>query len=80
MYLLHQCDGEGEVRTPYLRADTPFIMAVNGSINGEPFSVEGKGTGNSLTGTLRGKWVCTTGALPLAWAALTPTLGYNGSK
>jgi len=74
------CESDSEGRSPYLRCDTPFIMAVNGSVNGEPFSIEGRGTGNSLTGTLRGKWICTSGKLPIAWAAMTPTIGYNGSK
>jgi len=69
-----------ESRGPYLRSSTPFIMAVNGTINGEAFTVEGRGTGNSLTGSVRGKWVCTSGRLPIAWAALAPTLGYNGAK
>merc|ERR1712168_1694215 len=53
------------------------MMKLTGSINGTPFTVEGKGTGNSQDGHHKGKWVCTSGELPMSWAALSTTLGYG---
>ena len=59
------------------RKDVPFMMKLKGSINGTPFTVECKGTGNSQDGHHKGKWVCTSGELPMSWAALSTTLGYG---
>lgn len=67
-------------RLPNFRGETPFIMVVNGTVDGEPFNIEGRGSGSSLTGNIRGKWVCKSGRLPISWSALTPTIGNNGAK
>merc|ERR1712002_1299652 len=45
--------------------------------NGQRFQVEGRGSGDSEKGHHDGKYVCTTGKLPLAWPALASTLGYG---
>lgn len=58
---------------------TPFVIQVKGSINGTKFTIEGKGTGDARNGQTDGKFVCTTGKLPMSWAALAGTLG-NGYK
>ena len=63
--------------TACFRKDVPFHMVLQGSINGTKFSVEGKGMGDSRKGTLNGKWVCTSGQLPMSWAAIAGTLGYG---
>ena len=52
-------------------------MQLEGTINGKSFKVEGKGTGNGQKGYHKGKWVCTTGKLPMSWAAIAGTLGYG---
>ena len=59
------------------RKNVPFMMHVEGTINGSPFTVEGKGASNSQGGHHKGKWVCTSGTLPMSWAALSTTLGYG---
>lgn len=63
--------------TAYFRKELPFQMFIQGSINGQSFTVEGSGKGNSSKGHHKGKWVCTSGKLPMSWAALTTTLGYG---
>jgi len=67
----------GQQGTAYFIKELPFQMTIDGSINGQTFTVEGKGTGNSQEGTMNGKWVCTSGQLPLSWAAIAATLGYG---
>lgn len=59
------------------KGEMPFLMIVKGSVNGKPFSIEGKGFGNATTGNIRGKWACPSGKLPISWAALAGTLGYG---
>ena len=54
-----------------------FKCLVNGVVNGKPFTVEGEGTGNSNEGFHKGKYVCTSGKLPMSWAALGTTFGYG---
>lgn len=61
----------------HFRNDVPFRMVIQGAINGKAFSVEGKGAGNSAMGTMKGKWECVSGKLPLAWPALAGTLGFK---
>jgi len=61
--------------TACFRKEIPFHTMIQGSINGQAFTVEGKGLGNSATGKLKGKWVCTSGKLPMSWAAVASTLG-----
>jgi len=56
--------------------ELPFEMFITGTLNGEPFTVEGKGLGNSNKGYINGKWTCTSGKC-LAWPAMGPTLGYG---
>jgi len=55
----------------------PFNYSIDGSINGKKFSVEGKGVGDSNSGTLKGKYRCTSGQCPMSWQALAPILGYG---
>lgn len=64
----------------YFRSDVPFRMVIQGTINGKPFSVEGKGIGNATSGTMKGKWECVSGTLPMSWSALAGTLGSYGFK
>jgi len=59
------------------RRNVPFMMHLEGTINGSSFTVEGKGAGKSQDGHHKGKWVCTSGTLPMSWAALSTTLGYG---
>nr|BCN13400.1 fluorescent protein [Cytaeis uchidae] len=58
-------------------ASTPFKFQLKGTINGRSFSVEGEGEGNSLEGVHKGKYVCTSGKLPMSWAALGTSFGYG---
>jgi len=57
------------------RRSVQFHTIIDGSINGMKFTVEGKGVGNSSTGSMKGKWVCKSGVLPMSWASLAPTIG-----
>jgi len=58
--------------------DVPFTMKINGSVDGKQnFYIEGEGTGNAKTGYQSGRWVCKTGEVPVAWEALSATLGYG---
>lgn len=59
------------------RKQLPFHTMLQGSINGTAFTIEGKGYGDSNTGHIKGKWVCTNGKLPMSWAALASTLQYG---
>lgn len=59
------------------RTEVPFIMNVTGSVNGEHFTVEGKGSGKSNAGYCKGKWICTSGRLPISWAAMSCALSYS---
>ena len=52
--------------TALFRGDVPFVQQIEGTMNGEFFSVEGKGSGNANVGRQQGKWVCTSGKLPMA--------------
>ena len=61
----------------FFSKDIPFSMRVEGEMNGMAFIVEGNGFGNSTAGHLKGKWVCKSGKLPMAWAALATTFGYS---
>jgi len=63
--------------TACFRKEVPFHTMIQGSIGGQAFTVEGKGIGNSDTGRSKGKWVCTSGQLPMSWAAIAGTLGYG---
>jgi len=63
--------------TELFQGNVPYTYTIDGSINGEKFSIEGKGYGNSNTGTLRGKYRCTSGQVPMSWKALAPLLGYG---
>lgn len=67
------------IGTACFRKEVPFHTMIQGSINAQAFTVEGKGLGNSKTGLSKGKWVCTSGKLPMSWAALSASLG-NGFK
>merc|ERR1712168_282269 len=63
--------------TACFRRELPFHTMIQGSINGQPFIVEGKGLGDSSVGKVRGKWTCNSGKMPMSWAALASTLGYG---
>ena len=55
----------------------PYTYELDGVINGKQFIIKGKGVGDSTTGTLKGKYQCTTGIVPMSWKALSPLLGYG---
>ena len=60
------------------RKEVVFVMQIQGSVNGHSFSIEGRGSGDSHTGNVKGRWQCTTGKLPISWAAIASTLaGYR---
>jgi len=59
------------------RKDVKYCMYVDGKVNGVEFKVEGEGTGYNGDGYQKGKFICTTGQLPISWAALASTLGYG---
>jgi hypothetical protein len=50
---------------------------VEGTINGEKFTIKGEGFVHGGEGTLEGNFVCETGTLPLDWNAIATTLGYG---
>jgi hypothetical protein len=66
--------------TTLFQREVQFHTTLQGNINGKAFTVEGKGLGYSGTGKVKGKWVCTSGKLPMSWAALGSTLGVNGFR
>jgi len=55
----------------------PYVYSIDGTINGQKFSIEGKGVGDSTPGTLKGRYRCTSGKCPMSWKALAPLLGYG---
>ena len=55
----------------------PFTYKIEGLIDDQKFIVEGKGAGDSSKGTLKGKYWCSSGNLPMSWKALAPLLGYG---
>jgi len=60
------------------RDEVPYSMILEGTVNGgSKFRVEGKGVGHAEKGYQKGKWVCTSGEMPIPWSVLTPTLGYG---
>ena len=63
--------------TELFKQRVPFTYKIDGSINGKKFSIEGKGSGDSAHGTLKGRWTCTSGKCPMSWQALAPILGYG---
>jgi len=61
----------------FKREPVAFEMKVDGVVNGEHFTIHGKGEGDARIGKLKGKWVCATGDLPMAWGVLAPTFAYG---
>jgi len=57
--------------------ELPLEMRLKGKVNGREFTIEAKGTGYSKEGSVKGKFVCTSGKCPVAWQALSPTFGYG---
>ena len=57
--------------------EIPFVVEVEGKLNGAEFSVRGKGVGDARNGTLKGTYVCTTGDMPVSWNAITQSLQYG---
>nr|QEQ56196.1 non-fluorescent chromoprotein FP2 [Aequorea australis] len=55
----------------------PFVVELEGDVNGEVFSVRGNGWGDGSTGKLEIKFVCTTGEVPLAWESLICSMAYG---
>lgn len=60
-----------------LKGKTPYLMELDGNVNGIKFTVHGKGTGDASTGILEAKFVCTTGDLPVPWASILSTMTYG---
>merc|ERR1712002_1173996 len=63
--------------TEFFKQPVPYNYTIDGSINGQKFTIEGKGVGNSNDGTLKGRYTCTSGKCPMSWKALAPLLGYG---
>jgi len=57
--------------------DVPYTMEVNGTARGQSFTIRGEGFGNASTGKLAGTYTCTSGVLPLSWAAFASTFQYG---
>ena len=57
--------------------ELPFVVELDGDINGQIFSVRGKGVGNAAQGTTKGIHVCTSGQLPISWTAITHNMQYG---
>jgi len=57
--------------------DVPYTMEVNGSARGQAFTIHGQGFGNASTGKIKGTYTCTSGMLPISWAALASTFQYG---
>lgn len=55
----------------------PFVVELDGDIDGNAFSIKGKGVGDASKGKLEAKFICTTGELPIPWACVQSTLGYG---
>nr|QEQ56192.1 non-fluorescent chromoprotein FP3 [Aequorea victoria] len=55
----------------------PFIVELDGDVNGQVFSVRGNGFGDGSTGKIEIKFVCTTGEIPVAWESLVCSLAYG---
>merc|ERR1712157_507024 len=55
----------------------PFVVELDGDIEGINFSVRGKGVGNGSTGRLEGKFICTTGDLPVPWTSVVSSVAYG---
>lgn len=60
-----------------LKEEIPYIMEMEGNVNGIKFNVYGKGKGNASTGTITAKFVCTTGDLPVPWASILSAMSYG---
>merc|ERR1711872_489664 len=63
--------------TEFFKQPVPYNYTIDGSINGQKFTIEGQGVGNSEEGTLKGRYTCTSGKCPMSWKALAPILGYG---
>lgn len=61
----------------YFTKEIPLITELEGEVNGIKFTVIGEGTGDATTGTIKSKYVCTTGDLPVPWASILSTLSYG---
>ena len=57
--------------------EIPYITELQGDVCGHKFTVKGEGTGDATTGTLKSKFVCTTGDLPVPWASIISTVSYG---
>jgi len=54
-----------------------FVVNMDGDVDGERFKVEGSGYGNATDGEIEGKFICTTGELPVAWQSIISTCSYG---
>jgi len=63
--------------TEMFKQAVPYTFTIDGTINGQSLSIEGKGVGDSTKGTLKGRYTCTSGKCPMSWKALAPLLGYG---
>jgi len=59
------------------KKEVPFIVELDGEIDGHKFSTRGKGIGNAADGTTHGVHVCTSGELPVSWTAIAHNLQYG---
>ncbi|ENZ6652420.1 hypothetical protein ACG7ER_005428 [Escherichia coli O157:H7] len=57
--------------------EIPYITELEGDVEGMKFIIKGEGTGDATTGTIKAKYICTTGDLPVPWATLVSTLSYG---
>ena len=61
--------------TAFFRDNVPFTMQIYGTVDSQSFTIDGKGEGNAMIGYLKGKWVCTSGQLPLPWTVMACIFG-----
>ena len=55
----------------------PIVVELEGDVDGNVFSVRGKGCGDASLGKIEINCVSTTGDLPVSWASLNSSLGYG---
>jgi len=54
-----------------------FVVKLEGNVDGEQFTVEGSGYGHASSGIIEGKFVCTSGELPVAWQSIISACAYG---
>nr|QEQ56195.1 green fluorescent protein FP1 [Aequorea australis] len=59
------------------REKIPYVVEMEGDVEGMKFSVRGKGHGDANTGKIEASFICTTGELPVPWSSILTTVTYG---